>query len=137
MTATAAPSDAEASAQRWISPVVLLPMLAYVLVAVGSSLRTTTRRRRDELATLRMLGATPRQVRATVTREAALLAALAVAAGVVLAVLPMSVLGLGVLARPWPQGPLWVLPAITAVVAAVAVGSMRGATSGMLRSLRC
>lgn len=125
-------ADAEVGAQRWISLVVLLPMLAYVLVAVGASLRTTTRRRRDELATLRMLGATPRQVRAMVTREAALLATLAIGAGVVLAVVPMSVLGLGVLARPWPQGPLWVLPAIASVVAIVAVGSMRGATSRML-----
>jgi len=127
-----ATADSEASAQRWVSLVVLLPMLAYVLVAVGASLRTTTRRRRDELATLRMLGATPRQVRAMVTREAALLATLAIGAGVVLAVVPMSVLGLGVLARPWPQGPLWVLPATASVVVIVAVGSMRGATSRML-----
>ncbi|MFS0884832.1 FtsX-like permease family protein [Aeromicrobium sp. 179-A 4D2 NHS] len=130
--AASVPGD-EAGVQRWISLVVLLPMLAYVLVAVASSLRTTTRRRRDELATLRVLGATPRQVRAMVTREAALLAALAIGAGVVIAVLPMSVLGLGVLARPWPQGPLWVLPAITAVVALVAVGSMRGAARRLLR----
>lgn len=125
--ATTLVADAGVDPQRWINLIVLLPMLGYVLVAVAASLRTTTRRRREELATLRALGATPRQVRALVTREAGLLAALAVAAGAVLAVLPMSVLGLGVLDRPWPQGPWWVIPTIAVVVVAVAVGAMRGA----------
>ena len=116
-----------AVAERWIDLIVLLPVRGCVVVAGAASLRATTRRRREELSTLRALGATPRQVRALVTREAGLLAALAVAAGAVLAVLPMSVLGLGVLGRPWPQGPWWVIPAIAAVVVTVAVGAMRGA----------
>ncbi|WP_313407106.1 FtsX-like permease family protein [Aeromicrobium sp.] len=124
----------DANPERWISLIVLLPMLGYVLVAVANSLRTTTSRRREEMATLRMLGATPRQIRAMVTREAALLTGLAIAAGTVLAVLPMSVLGLGVLARPWPQGPLWVIPAISALVAVTALAAMRGATRRVLRA---
>lgn len=129
----AATTDDASDTERWLGLIVLLPMLGYVLVAVANSLRTTTGRRRTELSTLRMLGATPRQIRSMITREAALLTALAVAAGFVLSVLPMSLLGLGVLGRPWPQGPLWVIPAIGAVVALVTLGSMLGATRRILR----
>jgi putative ABC transport system permease protein len=125
--------DGGTNMESWISLIVLMPMLGYVLVAVANSLRTATGRRREELAMLRMLGATPRQIRAMVTREAALISALAIAAGLMLSVLPMSVLALGVVGRPWPQGPLWVIPAMSAVVALIAAGSMRGATRRMLR----
>ncbi|MBW9206323.1 ABC transporter permease [Mumia sp. zg.B17] len=118
---------------RWISLIVLVPMLGYVLVAVGNSLRTATGRRREELALLRMVGATPRQIRAMVTREAALISALAITAGLILSVLPMSVLALGVVGRPWPQGPLWLIPAVSIVVALIATGSMRAATRRILQ----
>ena len=118
---------------RWISLIVLMPMLGYVLIAVANSLRTATGRRREEVALLRMVGATPRQIRAMVTREAALISALAIAAGLILSVLPMSVLALGVVGRPWPQGPLWLIPAVSTVVVIIATCSMRGATRRILR----
>ncbi|MBA4609881.1 FtsX-like permease family protein [Aeromicrobium sp. Marseille-Q0843] len=133
VTAATSLTGSGSDPQRWLNLIVLLPMLGYVLVAVASSLRTTTRRRREEMSTLRMLGATPRQIRSMVTREALLLGSLAIAAGTVLSVLPMSILGLGVLARPWPQGPLWVIPAIGAVVMLAALTSMRGATRRILQ----
>ncbi|MFD1860415.1 ABC transporter permease [Aeromicrobium camelliae] len=133
LTADAALTTERPWLERWLGVVVLIPMLGYVLVAVAASLRTTTRRRREEFATLRMLGATPRQVLSMVTREAVLLSGLAVAAGIGVAVLPMSILGAGVLGRPWPQGPLWVLPAIATILVVIAVGSMRGTTGRLLR----
>ncbi|WP_293786485.1 ABC transporter permease, partial [uncultured Aeromicrobium sp.] len=133
LTTEAAPTTELPWLERWLGVVVLIPMLGYVLVAVAASLRTTTRRRYEEFAILRMLGATPRQVLSMVTREAALLSGLAIAAGIGVAVLPMSILGAGLLGRPWPQGPLWVLPAIAAILVAIAVGSMRGTTVRLLR----
>src|SRR5690606_8533692 len=41
-----------ADPDRWLGLIVLLPLLGYVLVAVAGSLRTTTRRRCEEFATL-------------------------------------------------------------------------------------
>lgn len=55
-----------------------------------------------------------------VRKEAALLSTMALAAGLAVSALPMSLLGLVFLDRPWPQGPLWVIPAIIAVTALIA-----------------
>ncbi|MGH1563317.1 FtsX-like permease family protein [Mumia sp. DW29H23] len=129
---TALGDEESASLERWINLLVLLPMLGYVLVAAANSLVAATMQRRGEFSALRMAGATPRQIKAMVTREAAVLAGLAVATGFVLSVLPMSLLGLGLLGSPVPQGPWWVAPGIAALASAIALGSMRGAARRLL-----
>ncbi|THV21766.1 FtsX-like permease family protein [Glycomyces paridis] len=105
---------------QWISLMATLAMTGYVLLGTANGLVAATSRRRTEFAALRAVGATPRQVRAMVSREALLVAAVAVGAGLSFSGLPMAVLGLGFLGKPWPQGPLWVIPATVAVAVLLA-----------------
>ena len=108
------------SPDGWLNIVVSLALLGYILLGVGNSLVAATTRRRTEFAALRLIGATPAQVRRMMAREAVIMTVLAVVAGWALSVLPQSILGLGFLGLPWPQGPLWLIPAMAAVVAAIA-----------------
>lgn len=105
---------------QWISLMATLAMTGYVLLGTANSLVAATSRRRGEFASLRAVGATARQVRAMVRREALITAAIAVGAGLAFSVLPMAVLGLGFLGEPWPQGPLWVIPAASGVAVLLA-----------------
>ncbi|MGH8882472.1 MAG: FtsX-like permease family protein, partial [Stackebrandtia sp.] len=105
---------------RWINLVVSLALLGYVLLGVGNSLVAATTRRRTEFALLRLIGATPAQVRTMMNRESLIMTTLAVGAGLLLSVIPQSALGLGLLGLPWPQGPLWLIPGMAALVAAIA-----------------
>ncbi|WP_199043828.1 FtsX-like permease family protein [Glycomyces salinus] len=119
---------AKAPSERWINVAVTIVLLGYVLLGVGNSLVAATVGRRGEFASLRMAGATPRQVRAMMRRETAILSAIAVAAGLAISVLPMSLLGLGLAGRPWPQGPPWVVPAAAALAVALAFAATGAAT---------
>lgn len=105
---------------RWVNLVVSLALLGYVLLGVGNSLVAATTRRRGEFASLRLIGATPRQIRRMIRRETALLCSIAVGSGLLLSVLPMTFLGIGFVGLPWPQGPWWVIPAITVTVCTLA-----------------
>ncbi|WP_043625843.1 ABC transporter permease [Nonomuraea candida] len=116
---TEGPQAGAASAQTLVNLAVLAVLLAYVLVAVANRLVATTTARRGELDGLRRLGATPRQLRRMLRWEAALIAAGASGSGIVLAAVPLGMLGLGFLWRPVPAGPLWLVPASVLVVGLV------------------
>lgn len=134
LVAGAALTDtASADASRWISLMVVLAMFCYVLVGVANSLFASTARRRDEFRTLRVIGATRRQGLAMVFGESTLLTMLALAGGVAVAVLPMTLLGIGAAGRPWPQGPLWVMPAVAGAVVLVAYVASTAAAARALR----
>lgn len=126
-------AGAGASPERWINLLVTVALMGYVLLGVGNSLVASTARRRGEFAALRIVGATPRQVLAMVRRESVLLAAVAVGAGMAVALVPLSLLGLGLMGRPWPQGPLWLIPAAAAVAAAIAYAATVAPTRRALR----
>jgi len=89
--------------------------------------------RHDELRRLRLLGATPRQVRSSVAAEAAVVAAVGVATGAVAAlttVVPFAVArDEGVV----PDGGLWLAPVVAAAVAVLTVGAARGAVRSAVR----
>ncbi|GAA4624353.1 FtsX-like permease family protein [Actinoallomurus vinaceus] len=104
----------------WVNVVVLAVLLGYVLLAVANRLAASAAQRRDEFTSLRLVGATPRQIVAMVRREAALISAAAVGAGIALSAVPLALLGTGFLGRPWAAGPVWLLPAIAALVVAIA-----------------
>lgn len=75
--------------------VVALSLLVVPLVALGgSAARLSARRRDDRLASLRLLGATPRLVRALTVIESTVLAVAGAVAGVVLALLASPLVGL-------------------------------------------
>ncbi|KIH99821.1 hypothetical protein LP52_06125 [Streptomonospora alba] len=100
--------------------VVLSALLGYMLMAVANRLAAQTLQRGAEVSALRSVGMTPGQVRSVLRRESLMLAAGAVAAGVVAVAVPLALVGIGYLGRPWPGGPVWLLPASAAVVALLA-----------------
>ncbi len=109
-------------------------LLGYLLLGIANKLIATTTRRRHELAALQLIGATPRQIRAMMRREAALICAVALGAGLLLSATPLVFLGVGILHRPWPAGPLWLLPAVAIVVAAIAFLTIELPTRQALRT---
>ncbi|GAA4614988.1 FtsX-like permease family protein [Actinoallomurus liliacearum] len=118
----------------WVNVVVLAVLLGYVLLAVANRLAAAAAQRRDEFTALRLVGATPRQIVAMVRREAALVAAAAVGAGVALSAVPLALLGAGFLGRPWAAGPLWLLPAAAGTVALIAWLATELPVRGALRA---
>ncbi|GAA0726445.1 FtsX-like permease family protein [Dactylosporangium roseum] len=107
-------------AEVWVNLVVLGVLLGYLLLGIANKVVAATSVRATELAALRLIGATPRQLRSMMRREATLVVGFAVTVGVVLALVPLMLLGTAFLHRPWAAGPLWLLPACVLVVAAVA-----------------
>src|SRR5699024_12705507 len=91
-------------------------------------------RRKTEMSLLRLIGATPRQIRAVMRKEAGLMCLMATVGGLALSLPAVAFLGLGLLGRPWPQGPLWAIPVIVAVVCAVAYLTVMISTRSVLRT---
>jgi putative ABC transport system permease protein len=120
--------------EQWINTVVLAVLLGYLLLGIANKLIATTAQRRNELAVLQLIGATPGQVRSMMRREAALICAVALGAGLLLSVIPLVFLAVGILHRPWPAGPLWLLPAVAVVVAAIAFLAIELPTRQALRT---
>ncbi|GAB7046143.1 FtsX-like permease family protein [Catenuloplanes indicus] len=116
----ATPEPEGVPAQLWLNIAVLGVLLGYLLLGIANKLVAATSARRDELTLLRLTGAAPAQVRAMLRREATLIWAFATAGGIGLAVVPLMLLSLGFLHRPWPAGPWWLAPAVVAVVGLIA-----------------
>jgi putative ABC transport system permease protein len=105
----------------WINLAVLAVLLGYLLLGIANKLIAATAARRTELAVLRLVGTTPRQIRAMMRREATLIVIAAVTAGGLLAAVPLALLGQSFLHRPWPAGPIWLAPVTVLVVATIAL----------------
>jgi putative ABC transport system permease protein len=106
----------QAGGQSWVNYAVLAVLLGYVLISVANRLVVTMTRRRAELFKLQLVGATPGQLLRMVRVEALLLAAGALGGGLVLAAIPLGLVGLGYLGRPWASGPIWLLPVMGLLV---------------------
>jgi putative ABC transport system permease protein len=91
---------AGAPPETWVNLATLAVLLAYILLGVANKLVASTSARRRELAVLRLIGTTPGQIRAMLHREAAILTATAVVAGLVLSAIPLALLSMGFLGRP-------------------------------------
>lgn len=104
----------------YINLAALAVLLGYILLGVANKLVASTTQRRNELAALRLVGTTRRQVRAMIRRESALISVLAGGTGLVLSVIPLALLGMGFLGRPWPDGPVWLAPATVVAVVVIA-----------------
>ncbi|GAB6900417.1 FtsX-like permease family protein [Kineosporia succinea] len=120
-------------ADVWINLAAIGVLLGYLLLGIANKLVAATTARRAEFATLRLNGSTVRQIRAMTRREAGLITVTAVTAGLGLAALPMLFLGLGLLGRPYPAGPVWLVPVTVAVVALIGFTSIELATRHALR----
>ena len=136
---TFAPTDGvdsgqDAPPQVWVNLAVVVVLLGYLLLSIANKLVAATSQRRGEIGALRLVGTTPRQVRAMMRREAAVIAATALVTGLVLSAVPLALLGQGFLGRPWPAGPLWLLPAIAATVVVTAFVTVEFPTRRALRT---
>ena len=86
-------TDADREMNRWFGPQFIAEMFAFTSIAVVTTLIMIAMRRRRELALLRLVGASPRQVRAMARREAALIITIGLGIGLAIAataLLPLS-----------------------------------------------
>ncbi|MGW4546754.1 FtsX-like permease family protein [Streptomyces violaceorubidus] len=109
-------TGADTPPEVWINLAVVVVLLGYLLLSIANKLVAATAQRRTEIAALCLVGTTPRQIRAMMRREAAVIAAAALVSGLLLSAVPLALLGQGFLGRPWPAGPAWLLPAVAATV---------------------
>ncbi|WP_027946868.1 ABC transporter permease [Amycolatopsis taiwanensis] len=107
------------SPELWINIAVLAVLLGYLLLGIANKIVAATAQRRNEFATLRLIGTTARQVRAMMRREAALICITSLATGLGLSVVPVVLLSIGFLHQPWPAGPVWLTPVIAVVVVVI------------------
>ncbi|KAA0942818.1 FtsX-like permease family protein [Streptomyces apricus] len=124
----------DAPATVWINLATVVVLLGYLLLSIANKLVATTAQRRNEIAALRLNGTTPRQVLAMMRREAAVIGAAALGTGVLLSAVPLALLGLGFLDRPWPDGPVWLLPAVALTVLCTAFATVELPTRQALRT---
>lgn len=124
----------DAPPEVWVNLATIAVLLGYLLLSIANKLTATTAQRRTEIATLRLNGTTPRQIRAMMRREAALIAAAALVAGLAVSAIPLALLGIGFLDHPWPAGPVWLLPAIALTVVSIAFLTIELPTRRALRT---
>jgi len=117
-------TDADREMNRWFGPQFVAEIFAFTSIAVLSTLIMIGLRRGRELALLRLVGATPRQVRSMARWEAALIIAIGLGIGLAIAataLLPLSQALNGGL--PYiPARPFAAILGISALLALVALG---------------
>ncbi len=109
---------------RWLGPLFVAMIFAFTSIAVVNTLVMIGLRRGRELALLRLVGATPRQVRSMARWEAGLIIAIGLGVGLAIAataLLPLSQALTGGL-RPYvPAAPLAAILGTSAVLALLAL----------------
>ncbi|MFI6466666.1 FtsX-like permease family protein [Streptomyces sp. NPDC050538] len=124
----------DAPPEVWINLATIVVLLVYLLLSIANKLVAATAQRRVELGALRLNGTTPRQIRAMMRREAAMTAATALITALLLSVIPLALLGQGFLGRPWPAGPVWLLPGLAIMVIVTAFLTIELPTRQALRT---
>jgi putative ABC transport system permease protein len=104
---------------QWITFAVVAVIVAYAAMSLANIVVAALGGRRRELALLRLAGATHRQIRRMLEAEALLVATIGAIAGTAVAVVGLVPLAIAQAGSPLPSGPLWVFPAVLAVVAAL------------------
>jgi putative ABC transport system permease protein len=109
---------------RWLGPIFVAMIFAFTSIAVINTLTMIALRRGRELALLRLVGGTPRQVRSMARWEAVLIIVMGLGVGLAIAataLLPLSHALTGGL-RPYvPARPLAAILGISALLALVAL----------------
>ncbi|MEU9959410.1 FtsX-like permease family protein [Streptomyces sp. NPDC050982] len=127
-------SLSDAPPEVWINLALIVVLLGYLLLSIANKLVATTAQRQGEIATLRLNGTTPRQILSMMRREAAVIGAAALTTGLLLSAIPLALLGIGFLDRPWPAGPVWLLPAVALTVICTAFITVELPTRQALRT---
>jgi putative ABC transport system permease protein len=127
-------TDADREMNRWLGPLIVAIIFAFTSIAVINTLVMIALQRGRELALLRLVGGTPRQVRSMARWEAGLIIAIGLGLGLAIsatALLPLSHALTGSLR---PHVPLDQLAAILGVSALLALLALALPTRRALRS---
>jgi putative ABC transport system permease protein len=111
--------DTGLAVDSWITLAVVGVIVAYAAMSLVNTLVAALAGRRPELALLHMAGATRRQIRRMLATEALAIAGVGAAAGTAVAAAGVVPLAIAAAGSPLPSGPLWVLPAVLALSAAL------------------
>jgi putative ABC transport system permease protein len=117
-------TDADREVNRWLGPLFVVMIFAFTSIAVVNTLAMIGLRRGRELALLRLVGGTRRQVRSMARWEAALIVAIGLGLGLAIAataLLPLSHALTGSLRPDVPAGPLAAILGVSAFLAVVAL----------------
>jgi putative ABC transport system permease protein len=135
---TAAPlataSDAEREANRWLGPLFVAIIFAFTSIAVVNTLAMIALQRGRELGLLRLVGATPRQVRSMARWEAGSVIAIGLTVGLAIAATALLPLSHALTGSIRPHVPLDQLAAILGVSALLAGLALSLPTRRALRS---
>ena len=118
----------------WVNLAVVTVLLGYLLLSIANRLVAATAQRRTDIATLRLVGTTPRQVLALMRCETAIVCAAALLGALAVSAVPLALLGVAFLGRPWAAGPPWLLPVIAATVVGLAFLATETPTRRALRT---
>jgi putative ABC transport system permease protein len=132
--ATAAGADSDAALNRWLGPIFVVMIFAFTSIAVINTLVMIGLRRRRELALMRLAGATSRQVRSMARREAALIIAIGLGLGLVIAFTALLPLTHALNGSLHPNAPGLPLAAILGIPAVTALLALAVPTRRALRS---
>lgn len=116
-----------------LNNVVVGMVSLFAAIMVVNAFVATIAHRREELHRLRLLGATPRQVRGSVVAEAGVVAAVGVVLGTLAALTTVVPFAVARHEGVVPDGGLWLVPAVVVAVVVLTLGSARGAVRGALR----
>src|SRR3954453_18500488 len=123
-TLLASADDADRATNRWLTPLFVAIIFAFTSIAVVNTLAMIALRRGRELALLRLSGATPRQVRSIARWEGALIVAIGLGVGLLIAapaLVPLSHALPGGYAPFVPGRPLLAILGGSAVLAVLAL----------------
>ncbi|WP_436700635.1 FtsX-like permease family protein [Nocardioides sp. BYT-33-1] len=116
-----------------LNNVVVGMMSLFAAIMVVNAFVATIAHRREELQRLRLIGATPRQVRGSVVAEAGVVAAVGVVLGTLAALTTVVPFAVAREEGVIPDGGLWLAPVVAAAVVALTLGSARGAVRSVAR----
>ncbi|WGY03003.1 FtsX-like permease family protein [Nocardioides sp. QY071] len=116
-----------------LNNVVVGMVSLFAAIMVVNAFVATIAHRREELHRLRLLGATPRQVRGSVVAEAGVVAVVGVVLGTVAALTTVVPFAVARHEGVVPDGGLWLAPVVVAAVVVLTIGSARGAVRSAAR----
>jgi putative ABC transport system permease protein len=127
-------TDADRETNRWLGPLFVAIIFAFTSIAVVNTLLMIALQRGRELALLRLVGGTPRQVRSMARWEAVLIIAIGLGLGLAIAATALLPLSHALTGSLRPYVPLGQLGAILGVSSALAVVALALPTRRALRS---
>src|SRR5215210_5630391 len=127
-------TDADRETNRWLGPLFVAIIFAFTSIAVVNTLAMIALRRRRELALLRLVGGTPRQLRSMARWEAALIVAIGLGVGLAIAASALLPLSHALTGSLRPHVPLDQLGAILGVSAGLALLALALPTRRALRT---